>query len=156
MGYTTDFEGSLSITPSLTMKQTVYINQFSESRRMKRDVNILQELYKGKHSLDGDYGVEGEFFNQDIEDRSVLDYNTPPKTQPGLWCQWIINDNGELEWDGGEKFYNYVEWLEYLINNFFKKWGVVLNGSIRWRGDSFDDIGTIKVNDNVVSVIYGF
>ena len=23
---------------------------------------------------------------------------------PGIWCQWIINSNGRLLWNGGEKF----------------------------------------------------
>lgn len=36
------------------------------------------------------------------------------KRFPGIWCQWIINDDGCLCWNSGEKFYNYVEWLEYL------------------------------------------
>lgn len=30
---------------------------------------------------------------------------------PGIWCQWIINSNNKLEWNGAEKFYYYVEWL---------------------------------------------
>ena len=57
-----------------------------------------------------------------------------------------------MEWDGGEKFYNYVEWLEYLIQHFFDKWGVKLNGEITWEGEDSGDMGKIVVVDNVVTV----
>jgi len=49
MGYTTDFEGSLVFDKPLNQKQREYINRISDTRRMKRDVNKLMELYKGKH-----------------------------------------------------------------------------------------------------------
>lgn len=39
------------------------------------------------------------------------------KECPGIWCQWIINSNGRLLWNGGEKFHHYIEWLQYLIDN---------------------------------------
>lgn len=69
-----------------------------------------------------------------------------------IWCNWHINKDGELEWNGAEKFYNYVEWLEYLIKNYFSLWGIVLNGNIKFRGERFADVGTIKVIDNIVYV----
>ena len=55
-----------------------------------------------------------------------------------------------MEWDGGEKFYNYVEWLEYLIKNFFEPWGYSLNGSVNWQGEEDEDNGTIVVKHNEV------
>jgi len=57
-------------------------------------------------------------------------------------------------WDGGEKFYNYVEWLKYLINHFFEKWGVKLNGEVYWKGEDGEDMGKIVVKDNWVIVKY--
>jgi hypothetical protein len=68
---------------------------------------------------------------------------------PGIWCQWIIKD-GVLIWDGGEKFYKYTEWLQYLIDNFFTEWKVLLNGQIEFQGDRIDDRGLIKVTNNVI------
>ena len=167
MGYYTDFYGAFSVTPDLTDEQVNYINTFSETRRMKRDINVLMEQYDGKYGYPGKtgtaeeiYGKEGEFFvkndgicGQTI-DETVLDYNVPPSTQPGLWCQWVINGN-ELEWDGGEKFYNYVEWLEYLIENFFKPWGITINGEVEWSGEERSDIGKIVVTDNKVQALEG-
>ena len=81
------------------------------------------------------------------------------KEIPGYWCQWVIgtDDNGDeaLVWDEGEKFYNYVEWLEYLIERFFKPEDYVLNGEVEYQGEDSDDFGVIKVVDNVVSVVEG-
>lgn len=194
MGYTTDFWGELKLSKPLNDTEKDYINTFSETRRMKRDVNKLMEIYKGKHGYpypteqtpEGIYGHEGEYFAHDdgnsgqTHDESIIDYNVAPgqmsfdglsdfnsrwdenerrmkegKCQPGLWCQWVVRDveDGQiLEWDGGEKFYNYVEWLRYLINHFFEKWGVKLNGEIQWSGEETGDIGKIIVTDNVVKV----
>ena len=190
MGYTTDFYGQLNITPPLKAEQVKYINLLGHTMRMKRDIKVLWDLYKGEHGNPFPtektpiriYGHEGEFFAREdgnygqTEDKSILDYNTPPgqmlsqglenfnkvwnvnqariqglNCQPGLWCQWEVSENGEiLQWDGGEKFYNYIEWLKYLIDRFFKPWGVKLNGEIEWKGEDTDDIGKIVVKDNMV------
>jgi hypothetical protein len=159
MGYTTDFSGQLSLSRPATQKEIDYINLLCSTRRMKRDVEKLKELYKGEHGLDGDYGVEGEFFAKDDgeygqkNDGTVIDYNSSG-VQPGLWCQWLLTEDGErLEWDGGEKFYHYVEWLRYLIEKFFHKWDILLNGEIKWQGEDMDDRGKIIVKDNVVETI---
>jgi hypothetical protein len=190
MGYSTDFEGSLSLTPPATKEQTNYINLLSSTRRMKRDVNTLFDIYKGKcgnpfaENDEEIYGNDGEYFARNdgssgqSQDKSILDFNTPPgqlthedyrimgpnayftenvrrtrdgECQPGLWCQWIINENGtELMWDGGEKFYEYIPWLKYYISHFFEKWGIKLNGEIRYQGEDHDDNGVIVVEDNFI------
>jgi len=203
MGYTTDFIGSFQFNREVSVKEKEYINRFSDTRRMKRDVNKLMELYEGKHGypfpylLSGQvmnntpetiYGKDGEYFAREdgnsgqVEDNSILDYNLPPGQaeytgggddfskrwaenqkrikegvcQPGLWCQWVVSDDGEnLEWDGEEKFYEYIAWLKYLINHFFSKWGLVLNGEVEWEGEDSQDRGKIVVKDNVVKVLRG-
>lgn len=85
--------------------------------------------------------------------------HTPGNGVPGYWCQWIIGKDydGEeaLIWDEGEKFYNYVEWLEYLIKNFFEPEGYVLNGEVEYQGEASDDFGTIEVKDNKVTQNFG-
>lgn len=74
--------------------------------------------------------------------------------QPGLWCQWIPTDDGTaIVWDEGEKFYNYKEWIEYLIQHFLAPWGYVLNGVVQWAGESRGDIGLIKIVNNDVQVL---
>lgn len=144
MGYTTDFSGRFQLNKTLDETTKIFLKKFAETRRMKR-------------TLPPEYGVDGEFyvggggsFGQDHE-ASIVDYNTPPRTQPGLWCQWIPTEDGNyIEWDGGEKFYDYVEWLEYLIKNFLAPKGYVLNGEVQWQGEDTDDVGRIVVKDNVV------
>jgi hypothetical protein len=55
-----------------------------------------------------------------------------------------------IEWDTGEKFYDYVEWLEYIIYNFLAPKGYVLNGNVEWYGEDRADVGTIVVKSNIV------
>lgn len=146
MGYTTDFKGGFEINKPLREELKNYLTKFSETRRMKR-------------KLDDKFGVEGEFYvdgggyaGQDRES-NIIDYNLPPKTQPGLWCQWIPNEDGtEIVWDGGEKFYKYVEWLEYIIKNFLEPEGYVLNGEVDFQGEYYNDNGVIVVTDNKVKI----
>ena len=146
MGYTTDFKGGFEINKPLREELKNYLTKFSETRRMKR-------------KLDDKFGVEGEFYvdgggyaGQDRES-NIIDYNLPPKTQPGLWCQWIPNEDGtEIVWDGGEKFYKYVEWLEYIIKNFLEPEGYVLNGEVYFQGEDYNDNGVIVVTDNKVKI----
>lgn len=165
MGYTTDFIGQLQFDNPLMPAQVAYIQAFNSTRRIKRDsakaetlkddLRIAVELpigneggyYVGSY-YDGNSGQNGDI--------STLNGNEPPKGQPGLWCQWTVSDDGSvLEWDGGEKFYNYVEWLQYLIDNFFNKWNAVLNGEIEWEGEDSSDRGKIIVYDNVVKTKKG-
>lgn len=145
MGYTTDFHGTFRLNKRLTPKLHEYLKKFANTRRMAR-------------KLPKKYGVEGEFYvdgggmcGQDHEP-SIIDYNHPPSTQPGLWCQWVPTDDGMgIEWDGGEKFYNYVEWLQYIVSNFLEPKGYILNGSVEWQGEDRGDVGIIEVRDNIIT-----
>ena len=160
MGYTTDFEGKFSLDKELTDDQFAYLNQFSGTRRMKRSSVEAQKLSDPIREAVGlDVGTEGEFFvgaegfAGQTEDKSVLDYNNPARTQPGLWCQWVATDKKTIAWDENEKFYNYVEWLQYIAKNFLTPWGIKMNGSVNWRGEDMGDTGTIIVKDNVVTCV---
>jgi hypothetical protein len=109
----------------------------------------------------GAYFVGGSGFADQDDDDSIIDHNLPPEGQPGLWCQWVPNEEGTtIEWDGGEKFYGYVEWLRYLIHHFLGKWGYVLSGEVEWQGEDGRDRGKIVVVNNEVTskkgrVVYG-
>jgi hypothetical protein len=161
MGYTTEFQGTFSLNKTLTEAQVAYLTKFSETRRMKRNAKFAATLPDPFRNAVGlPIGNEAEYFvggvgdfGQD-DDLSVIDHNDPPKNQPGLWCQWVPSADGEgIEWNGGEKFYYYVEWLNYIIKNFLIPWGLVLNGTVKWRGEDFDDTGKIIVKDNMVSKV---
>jgi len=145
MGYTTDFEGGFEITPKLKEEDHTFLTKFAETRRMKRKLGP-------EYGVEGEFYVDGDGFMGQADDDTVIDHNMPPRTQPGLWCQWIPNEEGNvLEWDGGEKFYHYVEWLKYLIDKILEPRGYKLNGQVRWNGEDSTDMGTIIVVDNDVT-----
>jgi hypothetical protein len=144
MGYHTDFRGSFRLDKQLSPEIKEYLTKLANTRRMGR-------------KTDDEFGIEGEFFTDGTGFKgqdsggNVINGNEPPVTQPSLWCQWIPTGDGlEIEWDGGEKFYNYTEWIYYIINKILKPNGYTLNGSVRWRGEEFDDDGVMEVRDNVL------
>lgn len=116
MGYTTEFSGHFDIFPTPTADFINQVNEFADTRH-GGNLNVFPGM-------------------------------------PGFWCKWTIQPvaadaDGEpqygLAWDGGEKFYNYVEWLQYLIDNFFEPDGYYLSGSVNWQGEQKDDEGLITV-----------
>lgn len=167
MGYTTEFSGKVTITPPLNETEIKYLKEFANSRRMDRE--------------NGPYYVWGtESFGQG-HDADVKDYNSPPKGQPGLWCQWVPTDDGQyLEWDGNEKFYSSSQWMIYIIQHFLTPDAVAyrlihsdnpldhvtlpeifhsftfdhnVNGTIEAQGEDEDDHWELVVKDNVVTVV---
>lgn len=151
MGYTTEFEGSFKINQPVDDETAILLKGLANTRRVKRNI-------KG-------YGIDGEFYigGEDVyygeernRDLSIVDYNTPPRTQPGLWCQWKLqDDNQTIMWDGAEKFYNYVEWIEYIIKSILEPRGYIVNGEVKWYGEDRDDNGKIIIENNVVSTKEG-
>jgi hypothetical protein len=169
MGYTTDFSGEFTVTPPLTPEHKAYLEKFAETRRMKRDEAVTASRPDPLREAVGlPIGREGGFFvneeglcgqgketdrhpREDRAEAGILEYNQPPAGQPGLWCQWVPNEDGTaIVWDEGEKFYHYIEWLEYMIDKFLRPWGYTLNGSVNWFGESSDDRGIIRVENNEI------
>lgn len=163
MGYTTDLEGRFSITPPLRREHVTYLKAFNRTRRMRRIASKAEALPDPIRvaaglpiGIDGGFFVGGIGFMGQEPDASVVDRNASPSDQPGLWCQWVPSDDGAaLMWDEGEKFYDYVEWLRYLVTNFLTPWGHTLNGTVKWQGESADDFGEIVVRDSHVQTRTG-
>jgi hypothetical protein len=172
MGYTTDFGGDVEVVFKDKVNRdsaAELINGLANTRRVKRDLSKVKEHLPKPWP---EYGKEGEFFyptndwpwwesfGQSNEDPSVDGY-TPPGNQPGTWLQWIaipLDDDDTkmiLEWDGGEKFYEYTDWMKYIIKRIIAPRGGVANGSIEWFGEDRDDIGIIEVKDNKVKEVLG-
>jgi hypothetical protein len=150
MGYTTDFGGSFKLDKPLDNETRVFLTKLADTRRMKRKFD------DDKYGVDGEFYVDGGGMAGQDEEESIVEYNTPPSTQPGLWCQWVPNEEGtEIAWDGGEKFYAYTEWLRYIIEKVLKPKGYVLKGAVEWYGEDSDDRGMLVVKDNVVTVRRG-
>lgn len=156
MGYTTDFSGTIKIEPPLNKAEILYLEAFNGSRRVKRT--------KGPYFVgDTDTGVfrpGGKITQHD----DVIDSNCPPDGQPGLWCHWMPSPEGdEIEWDGGEKFYDSEEWMRYIIDHFLKpdcaarialpflQANHICNGEIEAQGEDSSDSWLLIVKDNVVS-----
>lgn len=145
-------EKGLPYVFNTTIEQNKHIKALEKSGL---NVSVTPKTNKDTRTAEEIYGVEGEFVIDD-EATGVLDYNTPPKTQAGLWNHWVLSKDGKtLHHDGGEKTYYYTEWLTYMIENFFKKWGIILNGEVTWTGEDRDDIGKIVVTDNKVEILEG-
>lgn len=157
MGYTTNFEGRIEVTPPLNEEEVRYLTKFNETRRM--------DCEQGPY-----YVGRGGFMGQDHTDPKVRDFNAPPQGQPGLWCKWRPTEDGTaIVWDGGEKFYDSAEWMRYLIEHFLKPGcrasaafgelvgtetrfeGHTLNGVIRAQGEDPDDQWELVVEDNRVT-----
>ena len=163
MGYTTEFKGNFTLTPALTEAQVAYLNAFADSRRVQRDAEVCESItdtvrvavglpvgkeggYCVYSAQDGNYGQNN--------DSSVINSNEPPEGQPGLWCKWVPNADGtELAWNKVEKFYDYVEWLNYINDHFLKPWGIVMDGAVKWQGEEMDDRGKIEVKEGVINFI---
>lgn len=161
MGYSTNFFGRFDLDKPLEHKHLKYLEQFAATRRMYRNSDIA-EGYEDpiRHAVglpigeEGEYYVGAERYSCD-RDKSVMDLNKPPSNQPGLWCQWTPSKDGlHIEWDGGEKFYHYVEWLDYLIEHFLKPWGYSLSGKVNYQGEDPKDKGTLLYCDGVRLTIY--
>ena len=168
MGYTTYFEGGVTIDPPLNETEIKYLNKFAQTRRMDRE--------KGQYYVGG----EGDF-GQARED-DIRDYNRPPEGQPGLWCQWVpvVDKTDEvtgdpvsanvIEWDGGEKFYYATEWMQYIIDHFIGEnplaklnqpehfdflQGHKVNGEIFADGEEPGDHWKIVVKDGIAREVRG-
>jgi hypothetical protein len=140
MGYTTDFDGSFSIEPALSDKDRDFLIAYSDTRHLKRV------------GLDKKYGLDGEWFTKgdpETEGGNVEDINRTPISLPGLWCQWVPNEEGtEYLWDEGEKAYNMEDWIYYLVEFFFKPRGYTLNGTVDAQGEEGGDVWSIHIKDN--------
>lgn len=166
MGYTTEFNGEFRIQKQLAPEHQAYLLAFAQTRRVTRNAEIAATLPDPLRiavglpiGIEGEYFVNGDGFNafeQPEGEKSITNYNKAPHAQPGLWCQWVPAEEGTIIiWDEGEKFYNYVEWIQYLIEHFLGPWGYILNGIVEWNGEERDDIGRIVIENNVVTTQIG-
>jgi hypothetical protein len=93
--------------------------------------------------------IAGECEKMEPPAGSIIDDN-----EPDSYCDWVPTEDGTgIEWNGAEKFSNYVDWIEYLVSHFLQPWGYVLNGQVDWIGDASDDRGMIYIKDNKVEAV---
>lgn len=160
MGYTTEFSGQFDLDKPLADEHAAYLKAFARTRRMQRNASqtaklpdVIRVAAKLPIGDEGAYyvGVGDQTDFGQTHTADIKDYNSPPMGQPGLWCQWIpTNDGRSIEHDGGEKFYDYVEWIKYLIDHFLAPWGYKVDGLVDWNGEDRGDVGQIEVKRNKV------
>ena len=162
MGYTTDFEGNFKLNQPLDKETEKLLFGLSNTRRMKRNITKLSDrLGISVEKATEKYGFDGEFYfdENDIETGGqnetcdIVNYNLPPENQPSLWCQWIYNpEENTIEWDLNEKFYEYEDWIKYLVAFVFEPRGYSLTGKVYWCGERNNDMGKIIIKNNNISI----
>jgi hypothetical protein len=173
IGYETSFTGKFKVTPTLKPEHLSYLAKFNETRRMRRDEKVTAGrpdpvrlptglpvgpdgcFFVGGEGLSGqeDIPESANSFREHYANVGIIDYNSPPSFQPGLWCCWQPTKDGKGIWVPFEnKHYDKIEWLNYIITNFLAPWGYSLNGKVKWKGESSDDRGYICVSNNTVFV----
>lgn len=83
----------------------------------------------------------------------IADSERDHKTTTGIdaYFQWVPADTLQhIVWDGNEKFYKYVEQLEWLCGWLHGR-NILANGSLYWQGEETGDTGTIVVTANQVT-----
>ena len=63
-------------------------------------------------------------------------------------------DYNSIEWDCGDKFYEYTDWIKYIIKEVLQPKDYKLNGKVDWIGEELDDRGKIIIKDNEVEILY--
>lgn len=172
MGYTIEYIGRFTLNKPLTKEQFQFLKDFSATRHYHRvwkpeDNNGInwvdpedkfapnyedEEYQKVLYTKPYDNEKRKAY---DLEHYNCIDYNGINPGMPGLWCQWIpTEENQGIEWDGCEKFYEAQAWLKFIIENYLKPWGYILNGRVKihfgYREYPFDE-GILEVKDNEVS-----
>jgi hypothetical protein len=107
--------------------------------------------FEGKFTFD-----KGNFLSaEQAAGINLLEDHQTKLQKPNYACDWeAYGDGHAIEWNGNEKFSNSVEWIEFIIEEFLKPWGKNLNGTVRYRGEDFDDVGSIIIKDNVISILF--
>lgn len=162
MGYSTDFEGAIEITPPLNPQEIEYLRRFADTRHMDRA--------RGPYFAPGDFGHGDE---SDVRGQNAPDAGSG---QPSLWCNFVSTEDGTaLVWNGNEKTYDAEAWIAYLIDTFLKPraavqreltapqpgrfydpafahftFNHVLNGTLNAEGEGTEDLWRIVVTDNTV------
>jgi len=151
------FTGELTITPPLQQAQVQYLQAFSQSRRVRRNANIVaNEPDSLRLAVELPIGVEGEYFVGDGSDEacleSIIDGNTPPSDQPSLYCCLSVNDTGTilLNGDPDNTARAVPHWIEYLVEHFFRRWNCAVNGTIDWMHEDWSQHGRLSVRNNVI------
>lgn len=131
MGYTTEFKGSFQLK-----KFDKKSKKFHLAPATPALVEAFEQLAK-RHSQPGKWRAG-----------SVVVMGRNYGQAPSLYCQWTLSRNlAAVEWDGGEKFYEWKEWLRVVLQ-VCAAHGFIFEGKVKYRGEDFEDAGIFEVARN--------
>jgi hypothetical protein len=156
-------EGSFNFDKPLSQEHFAYLRHFSLTKRIKRNENHITDIpdplrlkVELPYGIDCEYFVGGEIIGQ-VHDWSAESYypECPPGTQPYLWCDWIVSNDGTTLLFNSQNYSGnlnyYINWLIYMIKHFFDPWGYILNGEVSYQ--SGQNYGKIAIYNNSVNSI---
>ncbi|KAI9244948.1 hypothetical protein BDA99DRAFT_577012 [Phascolomyces articulosus] len=160
MGYQTDFEGAIKITPTLPTEVIDTINSLAEYRNNTDGDGDASSFDGTIHHLQGEsdtHNKEDHMNNDSFLPLSKISLRLGRVSQvPSFWCDWhLVNRQKQqdefnkrkeeetvLVWNNAEKFYEYMYWLQYMIDFVtlyaIEQHGIQIerfDGSITWKGE---------------------
>lgn len=160
--------GAIRVTPAVEPELAERLHQFMQFRHMRRDPELLYELYPSQeereaHSLlgDGNFGPDGVFFMPEDPDESTNDYtklagvchqadiNVPPQGGSSLYCALRLLPDGQgedcsyLSWDEDD-FFGLFEGERFTQYRDFGGWVKFIAELLVQRGHHLD--GQMVVN----------
>ena len=122
----------------LNSEEYDYLLSFWSTKHFARDEDFLREISDGETGLRAflglPYGIEGEFIIASTNQYLLTDNRgraRPPYPMPDYWCPWVPqSDRVTFRLNTITQRMNCVEWMEYLIEKFFLRWGYTLNGQV--------------------------
>lgn len=139
MGYTTEFEGALELRPALADGLVAAWNAMVKERN---------NTY-----LDGSpRSFDAKLYGR-LEVRRPNAGQTKWPCAPSCWDQWTLRQDKAkqctlIEWDGGEKFYGFIRWLQHTLDTLHavvRPLQLSVTGLIRWQGQEKEDQGVLRV-----------
>lgn len=88
----------------------------------------------------------GMMYNEEMTvEQMVENYDISSKLQRS-YLQWAPGEDLQsFVWNQEEKFYEYVEWLQFVVDRL-KEIDVGVSGQITWSGEDTGDTGVITIN----------
>ncbi len=74
---------------------------------------------------------------------------------PDSHSGWFMPDASTLMMRDGGKYYDYTDWLRWLVDIIFKPFELTMVGEIEWDGEEPGDIGKIRIDGYDVTVLQG-
>lgn len=105
--------------------------------------------FEGHFTLDKPLAFEHaavlQKLNMDTEQEDFSEVCNLPVPRRGYFQWRPTKDRLGIEWDAGEKFYYYDEWLQWLVDGLLAPWGYKLSGQVRYQGEERSDNGLLKI-----------